>query len=209
MKQENETKKMMDEPKIGQVVVTYANYIYGVKFGVQQGTYTFSLKDIDQSDAIGDPALLLKYEGNGIFTEYYTQQKLLFAIDFDPSEWNLEKYSDFAIKNNYFNYRTSKDIETNIELINKFKAYPLIIKKFWDYIKDEDKELLADQDENTIRTGLNELFSQYKNQFYESLASVYQYDKKIALADNMIYDFEHGISRKLVKKDEDAKENAN
>ena len=206
MKQVNETKKEMEEPEIGQVVVTYANYIYGFKFDAQYGTYTFSPKYIDD---IGNPALLLKYEGNGIFTEYYTQQKLLFVIDFDLSKSDSDEYSDFAIKNNRFNYCISANIETIIESINKFKVYPLIVGRFWDDIKDEDKELLAEQDENTLRTGLNELFSQYKNQFNESLAAVYQYDKKIALADNLIYDFEHEISRKLVKKDEDTKENAN
>lgn len=193
-----EAKKLKGEPEIGEVVYAKLKDFYGVEFDDDCFSRRYSLKENLES------ITLLKYEGNGIFTEMYTGKEVLYA----PIEEDIPNvdYDKFAGKYNFESNYGENSTLTEVDWYNKYcilKDYPLLLKTY--YMRLEDIRVIIEQQEknrDTITTLIEDISKNNLESLEKSFCETKEKALSIIYGENIIYNFEHGIvpPKKLEKK---------
>lgn len=180
--QNKEAEKILEEPKIGEVVVANIEHIRGIKI-IRETDEKLQFWHISHSEGLGN-ITLLKYEGNGIFTEYYTQKHVLFLPINDYG-----KYSSFAKEYAFSKYEN----RTDAELKNYFSKNPIVVS-FFSKVDVNAKMQMARQESkrDELITTINHLFDTIQFEF-DSLYALFLNGNQI------VEDFEKGVTRKLEK----------
>ncbi len=178
----SEESKILEEPKIGEIVATKIEYICGIKI-IREVDGKLQFNHISHSEGL-EKITLLKYEGNGIFTEYYTQKQLLFLpIDV------YGKYSSFAKEYGFSKYENMNETDLNCY----FSKNPIVVAYF-KKVNNDAKIKIAKQE--SIR---DELISIINNLFDNMQYEFNNLYEQFLKGSKIVEDFEKDVTRKLEK----------
>lgn len=209
----------MQEPKVGEIVAIYLKWLVTIEV---KNNYYFSYQGLENNE--NNYITLLKYDGDGEFTELYTQSKVYFSSFKDVSDssdvekssdsLDVEKSSDssdsldFERQNNFFQ-KMGKFSRLNwvdfINYYNIFKKSALLIDEFLP-IDEEITRTLCEQEENAkeISQHIFGMINTTSMRLEEEMKNILNKDAKCAYGENIVYDFQHGISRKRIIKEEES-----
>ena len=195
----------VQEPKIGEIVVAKLNNIYSVI--KSSNLYNDNYFDTIIPDPIEPNYItLLKYEGNCIFTELYTQEKIYFASLEDEQ---ISKIFSQFYKNNTFYTKLGKRANLNLksfsQYYNLFLDSPLLVRTF-ETLTDKSKYTIGLQESKheEITKIIEKIYNKAVKSFEKSFERSLEYDMIAACGEDVVYDFEHGLTRKKTLKDENA-----
>lgn len=186
------------EPRIGEVVASHPSDFFtvdidGFKFKLKKLTCTLETYNIT----------LLRYVGNGVFTEMYTNRKILYAPVPNCAKSECTKFV------NDYNFITKYGNQSYFTCVDFYKQYcilkdnPLFMGNFYSslneeiYIKIGDQEDKRDNIASIISTMFNDASQELRNAYQEREKN----DTNMAYGENVAYDFVHDITRKRILKE--------
>ncbi len=174
----------IEKPKIGEVFVAVCADFIDVKIiRNTDGTLQYHNNHCLGS-TIQNAITLLKYEGEGIFTEYYTQKTVLLL-----SDYIFAKGNSFAEEYGLSRYVNMSDDELN----RCFSENQVLVTKFRK-IYDVDKQQIGKQEANR-----DKLIS-IMNEFFDNAQFEFENKREQFLnGEQIIEDFGKAVTRKLEK----------
>lgn len=205
VEEEPKINKLEGEPEIGDIVFTSFDNIYGMHYDCAAKQFCCWYPQSELGSFLSNKVTLLKYEGNGIFTEMYTGQKILYA----PSCTRLGE----EIVGNKFDVRYDKttlfsklSIKGNIldNYIN-LKEYPILMKDFF-VINEQAYQKIGKQekDKEEIKRTFDDVIQSLSFELESSIAGIYDEKMNEVYGENIAYNFKHNINPPmyvLAKKD--------
>lgn len=195
---------LLQEPEVGAIVAV------GIKdfFSVQICDLHFRALDILGVEKL-KYITLLRYEGNGEFTEFYTGQIVHFApiVDIESA------YPEFVL-NNAFSNRLAANLNP-VQFYQKYQNLlinPLLIGNFEADLDDEIVKKIGEQEisKERIQELINSMISSERVDLENAYHLRNHEDTCLAYGENIIRDFSKGIvrSRTLEKKEVPKEESA-
>lgn len=191
------------EPKVGQIVASRPRDF----FTVEISNLGFKVKESSKR-VNSEYITLLKYIGNGMFTEMYTDRTIIFAPIVDDCSENI--CTPF-VKDNSFG--TKYSVEANLTCVDFYQKCcslekaPLLMGNFFPLLDDEIYQLIGKQESerNRITSSINMMFYDATRCFQTQYLENFIRDFDMAVGEDTAYNFQHGISRKRVLKEDNEK----
>lgn len=191
------------EPEIGEIVASRPCDFYTVEIS----DFDFKIKELSRKTT-DETITLLKYEGNGAFTEMYTGRIIVFT----PIVGVLDEASTDFVKNN--NFKTKFGLYANLTCVDFYQKYcflketPLLMGNF-SYLDEKIYQKIGKQEDSreAIISTINIMFKDSSNDLQNSYYEKYIKEYELAVGEDIVYNFQHGINRKRMLKIE-TQENA-
>lgn len=187
--------KLEGEPEIGDIVFTNFNTIYGMHYDCDAKQFCSIYPESELCSYLSNRVTLLKYEGNGIFTEMYTGQKILYAPSCARDGEKIDG-NEFDVRYDKTTLFSKLSIKGSIldNYIN-LKEYPILMYEF--FLIDErayQKIGKQEKDKEEIKRTFDELIQSLYLELERSVADIYTEKMYEVYGENIAYNFKHNIN---------------